>query len=68
MNEMEKKAKSDLIRRQLTIGRVRKELAAGLTTSEICEKYSISEAHIRSVVATIEEAEKNRKVMNTIDK
>ena len=62
MTEKTKAAISNY-RRQCMIGRVKKMLDAGLTTSEICEKLEMSESEIRPVMEVIEKAERNRKLM-----
>ena len=63
MNEMNEKAKVELMRRQLLIGRVKKMLEKGLTVSEICEHLNIPESEIRPAIEVIEKAEKNSKLM-----
>lgn len=65
MTDMKKKAKVEQIHRQMLIGRVKKMHDAGLTTSEICEKLKMTESEIRPAMEVIEEAEKNRKFMET---
>ena len=59
------KAKIDLIKRQLLVGRVRKMLDSGCSVKEVQEELNLPESNVRSLIKTCEEAKKNRDKMNT---
>lgn len=50
-----------LTKRQILVGRAKHLYDEGLTNTEVAAKLGVSESTVRSIKATIDEAEKNRK-------